>query len=186
MKPLAERAFRSIKEMGRRQLQHADLPDQYWEKSCSYAVKLLNILPNRTPNGIVLEAYYHWYGLTFNDSLLRTFGTRSYTMNQIVANVLGPRSEEGIFVDFDKGQVSILRMVYLPIKNTFVAARDGQMSPHVSRPQPERLLPLISESDREYTLADFDYLHGTLHRDPHECVNYKSSKFTFTRAYRCW
>jgi hypothetical protein len=92
-------------------------------------------------------------------------------MNQIVANDFGPRSEEGIFVGFDKGQVSILRMVYLPSKNTFVAAGDGQMSEHVGRPQPERLLPLISESDREYTLADFAYLNGTRHRDPHEGVN---------------
>jgi hypothetical protein len=176
MNPLAERAFRSIKEMGRCQLQHAGLPDPYWEKSCSYAVKLLNILPNRTPEGIVREAYYQWYGLTFDYSLLRTFGARSYAMNQIVANDFGPRSEEGIFVGFDKGQVSILRMVYLPSKNTFVAAGDGQMSEHVGRPQPERLLPLISESDREYTLADFAYLNGTRHRDPHEGVNYKVVK----------
>jgi hypothetical protein len=124
MNPLAERAFRSIKEMGRCQLQHAGLPDPYWEKSCSYAVKLLNILPNRTPEGIVREAYYQWYGLTFDYSLLRTFGVRSYAMNQIVANDFGPRSEEGIFVGFDKGHVSILRMVYLPSKNTFVATGD--------------------------------------------------------------
>ena len=176
MNPLAERAFRSIKEMGRCQLQHAGLPDPYWEKSCSYAVHLLNILPNRTPDGIVREAYYQWFGLTFDYSLLRTFGARSYAMNQLVANDFGPRSEEGIFIGFDKGQVSILRMVYLPNKNTFVAAGDGQMSEHVGRPQPERLLPLISESDREYTLADFAYLHGTLHRDPHEGVNYKVVK----------
>jgi hypothetical protein len=176
MNPLAERSFRSIKEMGRCQLQHAGLPDPYWEKSCSYAVKLLNILPNRTPEGIVREAYYQWYGLTFDYSLLRTFGARSYAMNQIVANDFGPRSEEGIFVGFDKGQISILRMVYLPSKNTFVAAGDGQMSEHVGRPQPERLLPLISESDREYTLADFNYLNGTRHRDPHEGVNYKVIK----------
>ena len=176
MNPLAERAFRSIKEMGRCQLQHAGLPDPYWEKSCSYAVHLLNILPNRTPDGIVREGYYQWFGLTFDYSLLRTFGARSYAMNQIVANDFGPRSEEGIFVGFDKGQVSILRMVYLPNKNTFVAAGDGQMSEHVGRPQPERLLPLISDSDREYTLADFAYLNGTLHRDPHEGVNYKVIK----------
>ena len=45
------------------------------------------------------------------------------------------------------------------------------MSEHVGRPQPGRLLPLISESDREYTLADFAYLNGTRHRDPHEGVN---------------
>jgi hypothetical protein len=139
-------------------------------------VKLLNILPNRTPEGIVREAYYQWYGLTFDYSLLRTFGARSYAMNQIVANDFGPRSEEGIFVGFDKGQISILRMVYLPSKNTFVAAGDGQMSEHVGRPQPERLLSLISESDREYTLADFNYLNGTRHRDPHEGVNYKVIK----------
>ena len=81
MNSLAERAFRSIKEMGRCQLQHADLPDQYWEKSCSYAMKLFNVFPNRTPDGIVREVYYQWYGLTFDYSLLRTFGTRSNTMN---------------------------------------------------------------------------------------------------------
>ncbi len=90
MNPLAERAFRSIKEMGRCQLQHAGLPDPYWEKSYSYAVVLINILPNRTPDGIVREAYYLWYGFTFDYSLLRTFGTRSYAMNQIVANDFGP------------------------------------------------------------------------------------------------
>ena len=176
MNPLAERSFRSIKEMGRCQLEHASLPDPYWEFSCSCAVFILNILPNQTPDGTVREAYYLWTGLTFDYSLLRTFGARSYAINQIVANDFGARSEEGIFVGFDKGLVSILRMIYLPSKNTCVPAGDGQMSEHVGRPRPERLLPPISVSDREYTLADFTYLNGTLHRDPHEAVNYKVIK----------
>ena len=90
----------------------------------------------------MLEAYYQLFGLTFD-----------YSLDEIVANDFGPRSEEGIFVGFDKGQVPILCMVSLPSKNTFVAARNGQMSEHVGKLQPERLHPLISESDREYTLT---------------------------------
>jgi hypothetical protein len=176
MNPLAERSFRSIKEMARCQLEHAGLPDPYWQYSCSYAVFILNILPNQTPDGTVREAYYLWTGLTFDYSLLRTFGARSYALNQIVANDFGARSEEGIFVGFDKGLVSIIRMIYLPSKNTCVPAGDGQMSEHVGRPRPERILPPISDSDREYTLADYAYLKGTMHRDPHEAVNYKVIK----------
>ena len=50
------------------------------------------------------------------------------------------------------------------------------MSEHVGRPQPERLLPPISDGDREYTLADCKLLAGIYHRDPHEGINYKVIK----------
>ena len=67
MNPLAERAFRTIKEMGRCQLQHAGLPDPYWQMSCEYAVFVINRLPNHTPEGHVLdESHILWTGLTFD------------------------------------------------------------------------------------------------------------------------
>ena len=183
MNPLAERSFRSIKEMARCQLHHAGLPDPYWQFSCSYAVFILNRLPNQTPDGIVRDAYFMWTTLTFDYSLLRTFGARAYAMNQITANDFGARAEEGIFVGFDRSLVSIIRMVYLPSKNVCVPAGDGQMSEHVGRPQPERILPLISETDREYKLEDYLYLKDTLHRDPHEGVNYKVIKVYIHKGF---
>ena len=99
MNGFVERAFRSMKELARCMMLHAGLPDPYWEKATYYALRLLDIMPNQSPNGWARESYFLWYGLTFDYSRLRTWGSRAYALNHITAKDLGPRAESGIFVD---------------------------------------------------------------------------------------
>jgi hypothetical protein len=46
MNGFIERAFRSMKDLGRCIMLHAGLPEPYWQKATSYALRLLDIMPN--------------------------------------------------------------------------------------------------------------------------------------------
>ena len=83
---------------------------------------------------------------------------------------------EGIFVGFKNEIISNLYEVYLPSKNKTVSGGDVIMTEHVDRPNPERLLPLLHDVIKEYTINDFKYLKDTYHYDYHESVTYKVIK----------
>ena len=55
----------------------AGFPEPYWEVTVSYAVLIRIILPDQVDGGYVREAYFKWYGLTFDYGLLRVFGSIS-------------------------------------------------------------------------------------------------------------
>ena len=97
MNGFVERAFRSIKDLARCIMIHAGLPDPYWQKASKYSSFLLDIMPNQGPDGWASEAYFLWYGLTFDYTKLRTWGNRCYALNHITAKDFGARSEPGIF-----------------------------------------------------------------------------------------
>ena len=59
-----------------------------------------NILSNQVDGGLVREAYFKWYDLTFDYSLLRVFGNRVYALNHIRLKDYDARSVPGIFVHF--------------------------------------------------------------------------------------
>jgi hypothetical protein len=136
-------------------------------------------MPNQGPNGWAREAYFLWYGLTFDYSRLRTWGSRTYAINHITAKDYGPRSETGIFVGLKPGvQVTIDYEIYLPHKNTFVTTGDAIFCEHVGRSEPERLLPPIMEADLGKPLNPENYqqLVDTVHYDEQEGVNYRVLK----------
>jgi len=97
MNGFVERSFRSTKELARCMMNAAGLPDPYWEKASRHATLIRNILPNQTATGYVREAYYLWYGLLFDYSRLRTWGSRSYAINHLGVKDFGARSVPGIF-----------------------------------------------------------------------------------------
>ena len=173
MNPLAERMFRTIAEMIKCMLRHAGLPDLYWEFASHYSTLILKILPNQTPQGIVREAYFLWTTETFNYKLLRTFGSRTYVLNNISTKDFRSKAEEGIFIGFKSADLPITYEIYLPSKGRTVCSGDVVMTEHVGRPNQERLLPLIDSSKREYTIEDFKYLVNTYHYDHHEACMYK-------------
>ena len=179
MNGFVERAFRSMKELARSMMLHAGLPEPYWEKATSYALRLLDIMPNQGHNGWARKAYFLWYGLTFDYSRLRTWGSRTYAINHITAKDYGPRSETGIFVGLKPGvQVTIDYEIYLPHKNTFVTTGDAIFCEHVGRSEPERLLPPIMEADigKPLNPENYQQLVDTVHYDEQEGVNYRVLK----------
>ena len=129
-----ERAFRSIYDLARCMMESAGLPEPYWEVASSFALLIRNILPNKVNGGYVREAYFKWYGLTFDYSLLRTFGSRAYALNHIRLKDFGARSVPGIFVGFkQQNPISIDYLIYLPAKNVFITTSDIMCCEHVGR-----------------------------------------------------
>ena len=141
MNGFVERAFRSVKDLARSMLASAGLPDPYWKKTNKYATLIRNILPNQTKDGYVREAYFMWYGIPFDYSKLRTFGSRAYAINHVGLKDYGARSVPGIFVGFKSVAPTVTYELYLPQKNVFVTSGDVVFCEHVGRSEPERLLP---------------------------------------------
>jgi hypothetical protein len=174
-----ERAFRSINDLARCMLQSAGLPEPYWECAFCYAVLIRNILPNQVSSGYVREAYFQWYGLTFDYSLLRVFGARAYALNHIRLKDYGNRSVPGIFVGFKQSNpITTDYNIYLPSKNVFVTTSDVMFNEHVGRAQPERLLPPLIDLPTSSILDVDKYqdLVDTVHFDNDECITYKVIK----------
>jgi hypothetical protein len=160
-------------------LQSAGLPEPYWECAFCYAVLIRNILPNQVSSGYVREAYFQWYGLTFDYSLLRVFGSRAYALNHIRLKDYGNRSVPGIFVGFkQQNAITTDYRIYLPSKNVFVDTSDVMFNEHVGRAQPERLLPPLIDLPTSATLdvSKYQDLVDTVHFDNEECITYKIIK----------
>jgi hypothetical protein len=82
-------------------------------------------MPNQTHDGFVREAYYFWYGLTYDYSRLRTWGSRAYALNHIKGKDYGDRSVPGIFVGMkQQNPISYDYEIYLPAKDVFVTSGD--------------------------------------------------------------
>ena len=189
MNGLVERAFGSTDALTRCMLEAAGLPDPYWEKASNHAVLIRNIMPNQSIDGYVREAYFLWYGLTYNYSRLRTWGCRAYAMNHITKKDYGNRSVAGIFVGMKpQNPLTYDYEIYLPAKDVFVTSGDVIFCEHVGRSEPERLLPPLSTlSDISVPLEvnDYQYLVDTVHMDNEEGVRYKVLKVYKFRGLAC-
>jgi hypothetical protein len=125
MNGFVERAFGSTNALARSMLAAAGLPDPYWEKASRHAVLMRCIMPNQTATGFVREAYYLWYGLTYDYSRLRTWGCRAYALNHQREKDYGHRSIAGIFVGMKpENPVTCDYEIYLPAKDIFVTTGD--------------------------------------------------------------
>jgi hypothetical protein len=180
MNGFVERSFGSTNALARSMMAAAGLPDPYWEKASRYAVLLRCIMPNQSASGFVREAYFLWYGLTFDYSRLRTWGCRAYALNHIRDKDYGHRSVAGIFVGMKPDNpVTLDYEIYLPAKDVFVTSGDVIFCEHVGRLEPERLLPPVlslPESSSALRVEDFQNLVGTIHMDNDEGVLYKVLK----------
>jgi len=186
MNGFVERAFGSTNALARSMMAAAGLPDPYWEKASRHAVLLRNIMPNYSADGLTREAYFMWYGLTYDYSRLRTWGSRAYVLNHIRGKDYGPRSVEGIFVGM-KPDNPVTRdyEVYLPAKDKFVTSGDVIFCEHVGRREPERLLPPIlslPESLSALDAKDYQDLVDTVHMDNDEGVMYRVLKVYKSRG----
>ena len=118
-------------------------------------------MPNSTKDGVTREAYYKWYGLMFDYSTLRIFGSRAYAFNHIRIEDCGSRSVPGIYVGYKQSnQVTYEYEIYIPSKNVFITSGDVIFSEHVGRSEPERFLPPIMEitDTKAYYVEKYQYL----------------------------
>ena len=186
MNGFVERAFRSIKDLSRCMLSAAGLPDPYWEKATSHAVLLRNTMPNQSKEGYVREAYYLWYGLTYDYSRLRVWGSRAYALNHIRGKDFGERSVPGIFVGMKPDNpITYDYEIYLPTKDKFITSGDVMFCEHVDRSEPERLLPpllTLPSGSVELDVNDFQNLVDTIHLDNDEGVQYRVVKVYKSRG----
>ena len=174
-----ERAFRSIKDLARCMKADAGLPEPYWEKAFCQACLIRDIMPNSTKDGVTREAYFKWYGLIFDYSTLRVFGSRAYALNHIRLKDYGSRSVPGIFVGYKQSnQITYEYEIYIPSKNVFVTSGDVIFCEHVGRSEPERLLPPIMEitDTKDFDVDQYQYLVDTIHMDNDEGVTYRVTK----------
>ena len=186
MNGFVERAFRSIKDLSRCMLSAAGLPDPYWEKATSHAVLLRNIMPNQSSQGFVREAYFLWYGLTYDYSRLRVWGSRAYALNHVRGKDFGERSVPGIFVGMKPDNpITYDYEIYLPTKDKFITSGDVMFCEHVDRTEPERLLPpllTLPSGAEELDVKDFQNLVDTIHLDNDEGVQYRVVKVYKSRG----
>ena len=171
-----ERAFRSIKDLARCMLADAGLPEPYWEKAFCLACLIRDIMPNSTKDGVTREAYFKWYGLMFDYSTLRVFGSRAYALNHIRLKDYGSRSVPGIYVGYKQSNpITYEYELYLPSKNVFITSGDVIFCEHVGRSEPERLLPPIMEitNTESHDVEQYQYLVDTIHMDNDEGVTYR-------------
>ena len=180
MNGFVERAFRSSKDLARSMMSAAGLPEPYWEKALGYALLILDCMPNKSCTGFVREAYFLWYGLTFDYSLLRTWGSRAYALNHVRAKDYGERSVPGIFVGFKQDTpITYEYEIYIPTKHVFVTSGDVIFSEHIDRSEPERLLPPTlthPNAANDLQVKDYQNLVDTIHFDNEEGVRYRVTK----------
>ena len=177
MNGFVERAFRSVKDLARCMMTHAGLPDNYWEKAISYACLIRNIMPNATMHGYTREAYFKWYGLMFDYSRLRTWGSRAYALHHITYKDFRTKSTPGIFVGMAQDDIQYQYELFLPNAGagTFITSGDVIFCEHVTRGEPERLLPPISMVPKDLAptnIEDYQYLVDTVHVDDDDGLLY--------------
>jgi hypothetical protein len=142
-------------------LADAGLPEPYWEKAFCLACLIRDIMPNSTKDGVTREAYFKWYGLMFDYSTLRVFGSRAYALNHIRLKDYGSRSVPGIYVGYKQSNpITYEYELYLPSKNVFITSGDVIFCEHVGRSEPERLLPPIMEitNTETHDVEQYQYL----------------------------
>ena len=179
MNGMAERAFRSIKDLALCMMMHAGLPPPYWEKATGHACLILDIQPNQTADGWAREAYFLWTGLIYDYSLLRTWGSRCYATNHTGLKDFGAKSVEGIYVGMKQSMITHEYEMFLPLKNKFIQSGSVTFCEHVGRSEPERLLPPVMTIPRDVRgllPEHYQNLVDTIHFDNEEGVQYRVLK----------
>ena len=98
---LIERANRTIQEMARCMLTHADMPPRFWAEAVAAATYTLNRLPCR-PFNLDQTRYEAYYGVKPDISNLRTFGCHCWVRAYDVAlKIWSNRAERYRFIGYN-------------------------------------------------------------------------------------
>lgn len=118
---VAERMMRTIVEMAKSMLFHANLPKWWWPFAVEYAAFLRNRSPTKAlGGGVPFEA---WTGLAPDYRLVQMFGVLAYVyVPETLRTKLDAKAVKGIFVGLSEGRKCY--KIYLPATQRIVHSRD--------------------------------------------------------------
>ena len=95
---VSERRNRTLLDMVRSMMSHADLPNSFWGHALLTAAFTLNRVPSKS---VQKTAYEIWTGRRPSMSFMKIWGCHAYVRRQ-VSDKLGPKSDKCIFVGYPK------------------------------------------------------------------------------------
>ena len=118
---VSERMNRTLMEMARSILYHANLPQKFWAEAISTAAYLRNRCPTSSFKGAT--PYERWYGIKPDVEHLRVFGCRVYVhIPDEKRRKLDAKAVKGVFVGYPAGKKGY--KIYIPESKKFISARN--------------------------------------------------------------
>ena len=118
---VAERMNRTLMEMARSMLYHANLPQKFWAEAISTAAYLRNRCPTSSFKGAT--PYERWFGVKPDVEHLRVFGCNVYVhIPDEKRRKLDAKAVKGVFVGYPAGRKGY--KIFIPENKRFVSSRD--------------------------------------------------------------
>ena len=120
---IAERMNRTLMEMARAMLYHANCARELWAEAVATAAYLRNRCPTSTFQGAT--PFERWFGEKPNVDHLRTFGCEVYVhVPDQKRRKLEPKAVKGLFVGYPAGSKGY--KIYMPESRKMICSRDVQ------------------------------------------------------------
>ena len=116
---VSERRNRTLLDMVRSMMSHADLPISFWGYALETAAFILNRAPTKTVEG---TPYQVWHGKQPILSFLKIWGCEAY-VKRLLGDKLEPKSDKCVFVGYPKETRGYY--FYKPSENKVFVARGG-------------------------------------------------------------
>ena len=116
---VSERRNRTLLDMVRSMMSHADLPISFWGHALETAIFLLNRVPSKS---VEKTPYEIWTGKRPSMSFMKIWGCEAFVRRH-ATNKLGPKSDKCLFVGYPKETKGYY--FYYPTENKVVVARTG-------------------------------------------------------------
>ena len=118
---VSERFNRTLVEMARSMIYHANIPQKFWAEAISTAAYLRNRCPTSSFKGET--PHERWFGVKPDVDHIRVFGCMVYVhIPDEKRRKLDPKAVKGIFVGYPQGKKGY--KIYIPESKKFVASRD--------------------------------------------------------------
>ena len=112
---------RTLMEMARSMLYHANLPQKFWAEAISTAAYLRNRCPTSSFKGAT--PYERWFGVKPDVEHLRVFGCKVYVhIPDEKRRKLDAKAVEGVFVGYPAGKKGY--KIFIPESKKFLSSRD--------------------------------------------------------------
>ena len=119
---VSERRNRTLLDMVRSMMSHADLPMSFW----GYALETAALTLNRVPTKTVQKTPYEiWTEKRQSMSFMKVWGCEAF-VRRLVSDKLGPKSDKCYFVGYPKETKGY--WFYNPAENKIVVARTASFS----------------------------------------------------------
>ena len=190
-----ERGWRTIKELASTMLLASNLTEPYWECAQQYANKIYcRTVRPVGENNELLSPDDVYYGVRLDMQNFQPFGCKAYIhiAKQVRRKNHKGSAELAIFVGFDDNTIPGYKF-YRPLYRDFVTTVHARFMKFTRRTDINLHQQSDDSGDKEGTVADFEYLVGTVHRDDVDGLVYETVRVveesyqrrgTFIVAYR--